>query len=219
MNQTMLMDIHVHSTASPCSSLSVQQIVATAAARGLDGVCITDHDTMAMRHSIAEGVQANGLCVIFGMEYATDEGDFLLFGPFEHLERGLGVRQMLGIVRREGGVAIAAHPFRPGRSVSEFVVREGLCTVVERFNGRNSPEADEQSLAWFERYALAACAGSDAHTLAEVGCAPSRILAPVASRADFIAALKTGAIEPAQPAASPGKTLHNHAGPCPQPVR
>jgi predicted metal-dependent phosphoesterase TrpH len=227
----MLMDIHVHSTISQCSSLPLEEILAHAASRGLDGVCITDHDTMAVRRSMAEGVQENGLCVIFGMEYATNDGDFLLFGPFEHLKPGLDARQVLGIVRREGGAAIAAHPFRPGRGVSEFVVREGLCTVAERFNGRNSQEANEQSRSWFGRYDLAACAGSDAHTLEELGRAPSRILAPVASRADFINALLAGHIEPAcltprpavspnaRPAARPAGTHQHCATPRPQAAR
>ncbi|WP_319471345.1 PHP domain-containing protein [uncultured Pseudodesulfovibrio sp.] len=197
MKNSMIMDLHVHTTISKCSKLTLEEILDNAAIQGLDGVCITDHDTMDVRHRIDEGIQANGLCVIFGMEYATPDGDFLLFGPFEYLEPGLDARQLLQMVDNKGGVAIAAHPFRPGRSVSEFAVREGLCSVVERVNGRNKPEANEQTLEWFDRYDLAASGGSDAHSLEELGRTPSRILAPIAGRADFIEALKAGLIEPA----------------------
>lgn len=197
----MIMDIHVHTTISGCSRLTLEEIVENAAAQGLDGVCITDHDTMDVRHRIEEGRQANGLCVIFGMEYATTDGDFLLFGPFESLQPGLDARELLALVESKGGVAIAAHPFRPGRSVSEFAVSEGLCSVVERVNGRNKPEANERTLEWFDRYQLSASGGSDAHTLEELGRTPSRILAPIAGRADFIKALKAGLIEPVIPQA------------------
>lgn len=201
MKNSMIMDLHVHTTLSGCSRLTLEEIVENAAAQGLDGVCITDHDTMDVRHRIAEGRQANGLCVIFGMEYATSDGDFLLFGPFEALQPGMGARELLALVESKGGVAIAAHPFRPGRSVSEFAVSEGLCSVVERVNGRNKPEANDRTLEWFDRYQLSASGGSDAHTLEELGRTPSRILAPVDGRDDFIKALKAGLIEPAMPQA------------------
>lgn len=67
----MLFDLHPHTTLSSCSQLQLDQILTQVGAKGLDGVCITDHDTLAVRNTISEGVQNNGLCVIFGMEYTT----------------------------------------------------------------------------------------------------------------------------------------------------
>ena len=75
----MKFDIHVHTTLSPCSHLTVDDILSRAKDKGLDGVCITDHDTMAIRHHLSEGIQDNGLCLIFGMEYSSPDGDFLAF--------------------------------------------------------------------------------------------------------------------------------------------
>ena len=71
----MLFDLHIHTTLSACSQLRLEQILSEASEKGLDGVCITDHHTMAVRHAISEGIQANGLCVIFGMEYSTREAE------------------------------------------------------------------------------------------------------------------------------------------------
>jgi predicted metal-dependent phosphoesterase TrpH len=51
--------------------MAVQDAIARAKERGLDGLCITDHNTLDVRHVLSEGVQENGLCVIFGMEYST----------------------------------------------------------------------------------------------------------------------------------------------------
>ena len=39
-------DLHVHTSYSPCSTLSVRTIEAVARKRGLDGIAITDHNTL-----------------------------------------------------------------------------------------------------------------------------------------------------------------------------
>ena len=42
---------------------------------------------------VTEGMQPDGLMVIIGMEYATPQGDFLIFGPFQRLQtRSAGKR-------------------------------------------------------------------------------------------------------------------------------
>ena len=127
----MRFDIHVHTTLSGCSQLTVDQLLEAAEIQGLDGVCITDHDTMAIGRHIQEGVQANGLCLIVGMEYATRQGDFLIFGPFEEIAANLSASELLNHVDQAGGVAVAAHPFRPGRSVNQEILAAGLCPIVE----------------------------------------------------------------------------------------
>ncbi|MFP4035651.1 MAG: PHP domain-containing protein, partial [Desulfovermiculus sp.] len=113
----MLFDLHIHSSISPCSNLSLDDIVHQAQEKGLDGVCITDHDTMAAGQVIAEWVQGNGLVVIIGQEYTTRQGDFLLFGPYEDLPPGLSAEKVLSHVRVTDGAAIGAHPFRRGRAI------------------------------------------------------------------------------------------------------
>lgn len=163
-----------------------------AGAKGLDGVCITDHDTMAVRQVFKEGVQDNGLCVIFGLEYATGEGDFLLFGPFEEIRSGLSAAELLRYVEASGGVAVAAHPCRRSRSTRENLIREHLCRIVESVNGRNSHPENKQAASWCERYNVSQVSGSDAHTLSELGMAVTRFHEPIHSRSDLIRSLKNG---------------------------
>ena len=46
----MLVDMHLHeSTYSSDSKMTLAEIVSDAKAKGLDGVCITDHDSMGLR--------------------------------------------------------------------------------------------------------------------------------------------------------------------------
>ena len=189
----MLFDLHVHSSLSPCSRLSLDEILNKAKSRGLDGVCITDHDSMAVRHLISEGLQANGLCVIVGQEYTTRQGDFLLFGPYERLPPGLSAPRLLHHVRSTGGASVAAHPFRSLRPVDEKIVSSGLCRIIEEINGRNTFSENSQVDAWLERYPLCSVGGSDAHTLEELGRVPVRFDMPILSRADLIQALQTPA--------------------------
>lgn len=196
----MIIDLHVHSSISPCSRLGLPEILTHARERGLDGVCITDHDTMDARHSVVEGVQPDGLLLVIGMEYATSQGDFLLFGPFEDLEPGLPAKEMLRIVHNAGGAAIVAHPCRKARPADPMLAAEGLLQAVERVNGRNAPFANACAQQW-ERgvlgHALPGVAGSDAHNLQELGRAPTRFFSPVRSRGDLIEALGQGWCAPA----------------------
>jgi predicted metal-dependent phosphoesterase TrpH len=194
----MLFDLHVHTSFSPCGNMNIEDVIARAGRRGLDGVCITDHHTMDIRHVIAEGVQENGLCVLFGMEYSTPQGDFLLFGPFEELAPNLSADLVLAMVHDMGGAAVAAHPFRKARPVDERLVRKGLCHAVEAINGRNTPYENSAVENW-RRYRLSQCGGSDAHTLDELGVFATRFLFPVQSRVDLIQALNQGRCRPEKP--------------------
>jgi predicted metal-dependent phosphoesterase TrpH len=192
----MLFDIHVHSALSPCSRMDIGDILTRSRACGLDGVCITDHQSMAVRHVLKEGVQANGLCVIFGMEYSTAQGDFLLFGPFESLPCYLEASELLQSVQRCGGVAIAAHPFRANRPADEELIRHGLCQVIESVNGRNSPQENLAVDCWRQRYGLTECGGSDAHTTEELGTMSTRFFVPIRSRGELIHALQHRLCQP-----------------------
>jgi len=188
----MLYDLHVHSSISPCSNLSLHDIVHQAQEKGLDGVCITDHDTMAAGQLVTEGVQDNGLVVIIGQEYTTRQGDFLLFGPYQDLPLGLRAEKLLEHVQATGGAAVGAHPFRKGRSVDSVLIRSGLCRIIEQENGRNSALENTQTQAWIARYPLIPVAGSDAHSLEELGRFPLRFPSPIHSRMDLISALNSG---------------------------
>jgi len=193
---SMKFDLHVHTSISPCSQLPLEDIIAQAKERGLSGVCITDHDTMEVRHFLQEGLQDNGLCVIFGMEYATGEGDFLLFGPYEQLQPGLAAPELLRHVEKTGGIAVAAHPFRGSRPTREYLIDHGLCGIVEGINGRNRQHENDSVSSWRDRYGVKQVGGSDAHSLEELGRVTTRFQQPIRSRDELINALKNSSYTP-----------------------
>lgn len=192
----MIFDLHVHTRISSCSILSLHEILQNAAGRGLDGVCITDHQSTQARQQIREGLQANGVRVFVGMEYHTSDGDFLLFGSPPDLPGGLDARDLLQQVNRWGGAAIAAHPFRHNNSVSESLIRDGLCRIVESVNGRNTDWENGQVAQWRKHYPLIECAGSDAHSLPELGKMKTRFDMPINTQADLVFALNNGLCAP-----------------------
>ncbi len=192
--------MHVHTALSPCSGINVVEAVRCAKERGLDGICITDHDTMDIRHTLSEGLQENGTCVIFGMEYSTSQGDFLVFGPFERLARDLPAHQLLQAVEHNGGIAVAAHPFRRNRPAAEQIIREGLCGAIESINGRNTLTENLAVERWRRCYDLIECGGSDAHMIDEVGTVATRFFASIRTRSDLITALKKKQCQPEIPA-------------------
>lgn len=206
----MRFDLHVHTTISSCSKLSITDILEEAKTRNLAGVCLTDHDTMAARHEIKEGLQSDGLCVICGMEYTTAEGDFLLFGPFADIPSGLPATDLLKLVRKMDGVAVAAHPFREHRPTQEHLIAKGLCRFIEGVNGRNHEHENQQAMLWEKLYGVRQVGGSDAHSLRELGQITTRFHHPVKNRADLIQALKSGAFNVAHNDGSIG-SLNNFA--------
>ena len=163
---------------------------------GLDGFCITDHQAMDIRHHIKEGPQANGVVVIIGMEYDTPEGDFLLFGPYEHMSKDMDAGNLLNHVSETGGIAIAAHPFRADRPVNDHLLKNGLIPIIESINGRNSDVENLKAEKWNQTYKKEEVGGSDAHTLIELGTVVTRFYMPIHSREDFITALKNGTYQP-----------------------
>lgn len=165
----MLIDMHIHTTFSPCSIISIPYLLRRAKEVSLDGICITDHNTVASKY-VFENISDNlGLCVIIGIEYTTPKGDFLIFGPVDHIPEGLDTQQLIRWVHKQDGVIIAAHPFRKYRSVDPKCLR--LLTIIESINGRNLPHEDDLCKDWLRKHGngIREIGGSDAHCLKEVG--------------------------------------------------
>lgn len=178
--------------------MAPSEILAHARAKGLDGVCFTDHNTTNVLAQITEGFQPDGLFVAVGMEYSTPQGDFLVFGDVETLPDGLDGEALLLRIRDLNGAAVAAHPFRAGRPVDPAVFETGLCGLIEVENGRNSPEENERALSLSLHRRLIQVAGSDAHRLDELGRYPTEFTVPIRSREDLVHALNNGLCRPAR---------------------
>ena len=201
----MKFDIHLHTSFSPCGEASVDEMINAALEKGLDGICITDHQTMEARLHINEGPQDKGLVVIIGMEYSTRGGDFIIFGPFDEIEQGLTAEELLYYVSEADGIAVAAHPLRAERPVDPSLFEKGLISVIESVNSRNTPAENAGAEELLEKYDLKGIAVSDAHSPDETGKAITIFHKPVLSTADLVTALRSGSFSVEHAVEAPAK--------------
>ena len=99
-------DFHVHSCYSPDSSITLKQVVAFAKKRGLDGVAITDHNTVKG----ALKLKTKEIIVIPGIEVSTLQGHLLGINLTTSIPAKLGMEETIQKIHDAGGIAIAAHP-------------------------------------------------------------------------------------------------------------
>ena len=163
-------DLHMHSRYSPDGTLGAADIARIARKRGLDGIAITDHDTIRGGMDLVK-LKPEGLDVICGCEVATDRGDVIgLFLTEEIKSRDHAA--VIEEIHAQGGVAIVPHPFDSLRG-SAFWLNDSdarLIDAVEVVNARcvfrrSNAAADRYA----DRYTLAKTGGSDAHFGAEIG--------------------------------------------------
>jgi PHP family Zn ribbon phosphoesterase len=83
-------DLHNHSCLSPCGSLELSPTVlaTTAAARGIDVLALTDHNSAANCPAFAEACARVGISPLFGLEVTTTEEAHVLT-IFDSLEAAL----------------------------------------------------------------------------------------------------------------------------------
>jgi predicted metal-dependent phosphoesterase TrpH len=165
----MIIDMHIHTTLSPCSVININELLQRARFIGLDGICITDHDTTDARFQLNNINDKSGLCVIIGMEYTTSEGDFLIFGNCFDLPKGLNAWDLNNHMKKRGGIVIPCHPYRKSRPTNYHILETS--TVVEVINGRNNHYENELSKSWLasRNGGTKGIGGSDAHTINEIG--------------------------------------------------
>ena len=105
--------VHVHSTYSD-GTATLGELVAAAAAAGVDALLLTDHDTLQARRDGWQG-RHDGVFVLVGTEVSPRHGHYLAFGVDREIQhRGRSAIQIAEAVRDGGGIGFAAHPFSRG---------------------------------------------------------------------------------------------------------
>jgi predicted metal-dependent phosphoesterase TrpH len=108
-------DTHVHTGASYDAFPTVEAVLTRAAEIGLDGVVVTDHDTIHASLDAVERAPAYGLLALPGVEVSTADGHLLAIGVEERPRAGDPLRATVDAVHDAGGVAVVPHPFQRSR--------------------------------------------------------------------------------------------------------
>jgi len=146
-----------------------REMIESAIRRGLDGLVITDHDTVKgglAGKEIARG--HNGFHVIPGAEVSSMAGHILAIGIEENVAKGLSLEETVDRIHDLGGIAVASHPF--SSRVKPSLGEKSLKTDgVEVFNAMNRVYDNSKALALARSHMRACTAGSDAHWAQAIG--------------------------------------------------
>ena len=191
----MRIDMHLHTRASFDCLNDPARVVSAARARGLDRICITDHNEIHIALQLREQFPS---FIIVGEEVKTDEGvDVIGLYLKERIPKGTPARETCEQIRAQGGIVYVPHPFAKGKGGGGFIlpIIEDLVDAVEGFNARlHDPRLNEQAVAWARARDLPLGAGSDAHTLGELGRGYVDVPAFDDSPGAFLDALRRGTI-------------------------
>lgn len=189
----MLIDLHCHTKVySACSALTPEALVRAAQARGLDGVCITEHDALWPLHEV-EPVAANmAFLVLRGMEVTTEVGHVLVYGALAHRPEMATLAELRTIARTDGALMFLAHPSRKYGSVLPDELGSYFDSV-ETQNGTEGTLQNADAARLAENMLLPGIGGSDAHSVREVGVCATKFEVDVRNEGDFLQALRTGA--------------------------
>lgn len=153
-----------------------EEIVQTAIKKGLGGVAVTDHNTIAGGLRTKE-FETKDFRVIVGSEVMTERGEVIGLFLSEEVAPG-NFGDVVAAIRDQGGFVILPHPFDRLRSTALHPQPEdaGQIDAIEGFNARCIFQADNRAAAEFGReHNLAVVAGSDAHFPGEIGRAGIRL--------------------------------------------
>ncbi len=166
----MKYDLHIHTKYSKDGVLEPWNIVKIAKKRGLDGIAVTDHNTV--RGGIeTKKYETKDFKVIVGSEIKTERGEIIgLFLSDEVESRKLA--EAIKEIKRQNGVVIVPHPFDSMRSSAlhpkpdEAKIFDG----IEAFNSRCVlKKYNEMAGIFAKKCNLPLVAGSDAHFSNEIG--------------------------------------------------
>jgi predicted metal-dependent phosphoesterase TrpH len=221
----MLIDLHVHTNHTRGCTATAREVVHRAREAGLDGVVITDLNTLEALPEVSEAARAEGFLALCGVELATDRGHYLCFFPDPSRvpapAQMLGsatpwpVREVLAKVRELGGAAVAAHPYdksieRPSGDV--IFTLDGL-SAIEGLNARRKPAVNDLAIEAADHMNLPCTGASGAHELAEIGRAATLFRDPVATEADLVAQLRAGTVFSVAIGVTPGAAERSERGP------
>ena len=187
----MLVDMHLHeSTNSADSFLKLEEIISIAKAKGLDAICITDHDSMGMKDFAEEFSRYYQFPIFVGVEFFSLQGDITAWGIDTFPDHRVPAQDFIDHVNRSGGFCVSCHPFRNNnRGLEDNLRRVKGLHGVEVLNGSTDLEACRTALRYARELGLKTIGASDAHVTEKVGRYVTWLPETVTTLPDFVAQL------------------------------
>lgn len=166
----MKYDLHIHSKYSSDGFLDPLKIVKIAIKNGLNGIAITDHDTIKGGLKTKE-YETEDFKVIIGEEVTTSRGEII--GLFLEQEiKSSDFNDVIFEIKDQNGLVVIPHPFDEMRNSTLHLEKNDIKYVnnIEIFNSRcvNKKYNDKASI-FAKNNNLGVTGGSDAHFANEIG--------------------------------------------------
>jgi predicted metal-dependent phosphoesterase TrpH len=161
-------DFHTHTTASPDSTISPESLAKKAHELNIVPA-ITDHYSMG---SIKK-MKKSGIEFIPGEELrvSTPWGPADMIGLFmnEPIKRGTPVEEAMDLLRAQGALICAPHPFDSFRMGmrNDFLLKK--VDIIEAFNAHSGKKSNGLAMNFAQKHDKPMSAGSDCHFLFEFG--------------------------------------------------
>ncbi len=188
-------DLHIHSNASFDSSNTPERIIERCRKMGINCIAIADHGT-------AEGglkIKAIApFTVIVAEEILTPAGEIMGMFLKETIPTNIPVAEAIARIKEQDGLVCIPHPFDTvtrmalGEKGMEAIIND--IDVIEVMNAR-SPITVKRTLpiAFAAKHNKPGSAGSDAHTIPEIGNAYVE-MPDFKTKEEFLKSLKQGRI-------------------------
>jgi len=170
-------ETHCHTIYSRDSLTQPAALLAACRRKGIHRIAITDHNTIA---GALAAQRIDPERVIVGEEIMTTVGELLAFFVTEEVPPRLEPLEAIRRLRDQGAFISVSHPFDCAR-IGQWpaTVLEQIAPyidAIETFNARVfSAETNRQAQEFALKHNLPGTAGSDAHTLRELGRAVLRL--------------------------------------------
>jgi len=158
------LDLHLHSCYSDDATGSPEDIIKSLRKRGLQGMALTDHNTVKGYAKITKIVPKDFL-VIPSVEISTADGHLLALNVTENITRGLSVEETTECIIDAGGEPIVPHLFRllSGIKKEKLLEIQSKVPAIEVFNGCSVPNTNLKSAKVAHALNLGGTGGSDSH--------------------------------------------------------
>ncbi len=164
-------EFHCHTRFSKDSLNNIHYVLDVCQRRDIDRIAITDHNTIAGA-LIAKELDPER--VIVGEEIKTTQGEILALFVKQEIPAGLQPLEVIARLRDQDAFISVSHPFDIARSghweLENLLKIAPLIDAVEIFNSRCGRTIyNNRAQEFAHQHHLLGTAGSDAHSLVEIG--------------------------------------------------
>jgi predicted metal-dependent phosphoesterase TrpH len=186
-------DMHVHTYRSNDAHTRPKELAFHAEKQGLDGVAITDHNTVS---GLREFMRISGLLIVPGVEVTTAQGHVLALNVDHAFRAFQSFAETVDQIHGAGGLAVVAHPTAFFKGIPEGNIGR-VFDAMEVVNSSAVPFSfsvrKNRKIA--AKLGLPQTGGSDAHCANEVGMGFTVVEAGLDVE-EVVEAIKQGAVTP-----------------------